>query len=226
MSRPLALLRPEPGWSASAAAAAALGLAVTGHPLFEAEPADWDLPAGPFDALLAGSAAIFRKAGPRLGALTHLAVHAVGESTAAAARAAGFTVAATGEGGLQALLDAQSGVPRRFLRLGGAERVALAPHPGQEIVEITAYRMRALRLAPAFAVSLGAGEPLVALHSAAAARHFAREIDRLGLLRGRLILLALGPRVAAAAGPGWSALHIAERPRDAALLAKAAGLCK
>ena len=63
MTRPLALLRPEPGWSASAATARAAGIAVVGHPLFAAEPVDWAAPAGEFDAVLAGSAAAFRLGG-------------------------------------------------------------------------------------------------------------------------------------------------------------------
>lgn len=238
MSRPLALLRPEPGWSASAVAARALGLTVAGHPLFAAEPAAWDMPDGDFDGLLAGSAAIFRHAGPRLASLRHLPVHAVGAATAAAATEADFTVARTGEGGLQRLLDAAAaddadaapaGVhagARRYLRLGGEERVPLAPHPGQDIVERVVYRMRPLPVDPALAALLARGAPVTALHSAAAARHFAAEVDRVGLERGRLFLLVLGPRIAKAAGLGWAAVHLADRPGDAALLAKAAALCK
>ena len=33
-------------------------------------------------------------------------------------------------------------------------------------------------------------------------------------------------RIAKAAGLGWAAVHLADRPGDAALLAKAAALCK
>ena len=225
MRRALALLRPEPGWSASAAAARALGLEVVGQPLFEAEPVGWQAPAGEVDALLIGSAATLRLGGPQLAGLKHLPVHAVGEATAAAARSAGFGVARTGEGGLQRLLDDAAGETCRFLRLGGEERVALAPHAGQDVAERAVYRMRPLSIGPAFAAALR-DAPLVALHSAAAARHFGAEIDRLGIARGRLFAVALGPRIAKAAGPGWAALHLADRPDDAALLAKAAALCK
>ncbi len=72
---------------------------------------------------------------------------------------------------------------------------------------------------------LAEGEALVLLHSAATARHFANECDRLGLARGSITLAALGPRIAAAAGDGWAAIHIASRPDDAALLAMAQELC-
>ena len=226
MSRQLALLRPEPGWTASAATAREAGLEVIGHPLFEAAAVAWGLPESQFDALLIGSAAAFRHGGPQLAELGHLPVHAVGAATAEAARAAGFEVSVVGEGGLQRVLDTIAIAPVRYLRLGGKERVPLAPLPGQTIEERAVYRMRPLPLAPDFATQLSTGQPIVALHSAAAARQFAAEIDRLGLSRGQLFLLALGPRIAKAAGLGWAALHIADSPDDAALLAKAAALCK
>ena len=226
MTRPLALIRPEPGWSMSAAAARASGLEVLGHPLFAAEPLAWTLPEGEFDALLIGSAAVFDHGGAQLADLRPLPVHAVGETTAEAARAAGFSVARTGTGGMQALIDASAGRQARYLRLGGEERVPLAPHPGQSLSECAVYSMVPRAIDAEFADALSAHHPLVALHSAAAARHFAREVDRLGLARGGLFLLALGPRVAKAAGLGWAAVHLADTPSDAALLAKAAPLCK
>lgn len=226
MSRPLALLRPEPGWSASARAARAAGLEVIGHPLFAAEPMAWQPSKEDFDALLIGSASAFTHGGTRLAALQALPVHAVGENTAEAARAAGFRVARTGSGGLQTLLDASAGPTTRFLRLSGEERVALVPNPGQSVSECAVYRMIPRELAPDFAKKLITRKPLIALHSAAAAAHFAQEIDRSGIARGTLSLLLIGPRVASAAGPGWAALHLADVPSAAALLAKAAALCK
>lgn len=226
MSRPLAILRPEPGWSATAAAARAQGLRVIGRPLFVARPTDWEPPAGAFDALLAGSRAVFREGGPQLADLRHLPVHAVGKATAEAARAAGFRVAMVGAGGLQQLLDSAAGVPARYLRLSGEERVRLAAHPGQTVIERVVYRLAPQPLTAAFAAQLGGAQPVIALHSAAAARRLFAETERLALPREALALLALGPRIAAAAGPGWGAVHISAKPDDAALLAKATALCK
>lgn len=226
MSRPLVLLRPEPGWSASAAAARAAGLEVIGHPLFDAQPMPWSLPGGDYDGLLVGSATVFAQGGPLLAGLRALPVHAVGEATAKAARAAGFEVVRTGAGGLQALLDASAGQPARYLRLGGAERVELASHPGQRVTECTVYRMVPRQLDPVLTSALATAAPVVALHSAAIARQFTAEVERLGVPRGGLFLLALGPRVAREAGLGWAAVHLADAPSAAALLAKAAALCK
>lgn len=226
MSRPLALLRPEPGWSVSAAAARTRGLEVIGHPLFDAHAVSWSLPQGDFDALLVGSGAVFAHGGPQLGALRELPVDAVGETTAQAARAAGFRVARAGKGGLQALIDATAGQPVRYLRLCGEERVPLLLHPGQSITECAVYRMVQRPLEAALAEALAMRHPVVALHSAAAARHFGEEIDRLCIARSGLLLLALGQRVAEDAGFGWAAVHLADAPSDAALLAKATALCK
>ena len=226
MSRPLALLRPEPGWSASGVAARAMGIEVLGHPLFKSEPLDWRLPTAQSDALLIGSAAVFAQGGPQLEQLRELPVHAVGESTAQAARKAGFVVAQTGARDLQSVLNSAAGQSLRFLRLGGEERVPLQPLAGQSLIEVAVYRLRPLALERALAEALTARGPIVALHSAAAARQFAAEVDRMGIARGGLVLLALAPRVAKEAGFGWAALHIAAAPSDAALLAKAAALCE
>lgn len=203
-----------------------MGLEVIGHPLFEAEPMAWEMPEGDFDALLIGSAAVFSHGGAQIRELAQLPVHAVGSATADAARAAGFSVSITGEGGLQRVLDASDTSPLRYLRLGGEERVKLEPQPGQTIVERVVYRMHRLPIESGFFEDLVARQPIVALHSAAAARHFVSEIDRLGIERGRMFLLALGPRIAKAAGLGWASLHIVDMPDDGALLAKAAALCK
>jgi uroporphyrinogen-III synthase len=115
---PLVVIRPEPGCSASVGAARAARMEAHGYPLFEVSAKSWEAvsPAG-FDALLIGSANVFRHGGPGLRALTALPVLAVGETTAEAARAAGFTIAATGSGGLQKLLDTLPKNCRRVLRL-------------------------------------------------------------------------------------------------------------
>ena len=63
------------------------------------------------------------------------------------------------------------------------------------------------------------------LHSAATAAHFAAEVGRLGLPRAAITLAALGPRIAAAAGEGWAAIHTAARPDEDTLLQLAFDLC-
>lgn len=217
--KPLLILRPEPGCSASVAAARALGLSAIGAPLSAIEPVSWPTPDLAFDAILAGSANAFRHGGPQLLALRHLPVYAVGQATAEAATAAGFTVAVVGEGGLQAVLAALS-APARLLRLGGTERVALEVPAGVEVLEREVYTATPLPLG-----EVPPGPTVVALHSAVAAKRFAAECERLALPRRRFALACIGPRVAAAAGPGWAEVRSAATPDDRALLALAADLC-
>lgn len=220
----LLALRPEPGLSATLDKARAMGLAITGLPLSEIRAVAWECPdpAG-IDGLLIGSANAFLHGGANLARLRSKPVYAVGEATAAAARAAGFPVAMVGSGGLQGVLDAIPG-PCHLLRIAGEEHVPLTPPEGVTFAEVIAYRSVSLPLDDA-APLLASGDALVLLHSAATARHFASECDRLSLARAAIAVAALGPRIAAAAGAGWCAVHTAPRPDEAALLEMARELC-
>ena len=221
---PLIVIRPEPGATATLAAARDLGLAAQAFPLFEVAPVAWPAPdPADFDVILAGSANVFRHGGAGLAALAGLPVHAVGETTAAEARAAGFTVAATGAGGLQPVLAA---LPpgTRALRLAGAERIVLTPPEGVTMTERTVYAALPRPMPPQLAAML-AQPAVIALHSAEAARHFAAELDRLAIARADLALVTIGPRVTAAAGPGWRTVLTADSATEPALLAKARDLC-
>ena len=99
MTRRLAVLRPEPGNSATAARIVAAGFDAVRLPLFAVEPLAWTAPdPGEYDALLLTSANAVRHAGTALDRLRGVPVVAVGQATANAARAAGLTVAITGDG--------------------------------------------------------------------------------------------------------------------------------
>lgn len=218
------VIRPEPGLQSTLQLARDMGLAAIGLPLFEVMPLQWDAPdAGDFDALLLGSANAMRHGGRALERYLSLPVHAVGEATAQAARDAGFTVGRVGEGGLQSVLDDNQS-PTRYLRLGGAEKVPLSPGR-HAISERDVYEVRALPITGSAQVGLRTGTTCVLLHSAAAARHFGEEVDRLGFDRAAILLACIGPRVAAAAGGGWQACDSAPQPDDRALLALARDMC-
>ena len=201
MSRPLAVLRPEPGNTATAAAIEARGLTAIRLPLFAVAPLAWTPPAADrLDAVLVTSANAMRHGGPGLDAFRHLPVLAVGEASAAAARAAGFTVERVGGADAAALI---AGETRRLLHLAGRERVALA---GVEAVAVYAadalpFDPRALR------------GSIVLVHSARAARRLGEVAQRDGIR-----IAALSPAVAAAAGDGWDRVAAAACPTDAALL--------
>ena len=219
MSRTIAVLRPEPGNAATAAAIEALGLTAIRLPLFEVRAIDWTPPdVTRFDALLLTSANAPRHAGPALAGLRSLPVHAVGDATAAEARAAGLKVVAVGDRDGAALVAAAaaSGV-RRGLLLGGRNR-ALARDP--IIAEaIAVYASEQLAI-PVEALEQLAGS-VVLVHSPRAARRVADLVDRAGIDRRTMRLAAISATAADAAGGDWERIAAAASPDDAALIALA-----
>ena len=99
----------------------------------------------------------------------------------------------------------------RLLRLAGDERVPLTPPPGVAMIERVIYAVEPIPL-PSDLADLLRAPCAVALHSAAAARHFAAECDRLRIARGSLTLVAIGSRIAEAAGRGWEGIATAATP--------------
>lgn len=222
---PVIVIRPQPGADATAAAARALGLDPRIYPLFEVAPVAWDPPdPAVIDGLLIGSANAIRYAGPALIRFRDKPVQAVGQATAAAARAAGLTVLATGTGGLDGVLAQVTG-QSRLLRLAGREHVELTVPPGITLTERIVYASEPCSAPPELALLLHESA-IVLLHSAIAALHFSAECDRLGIDRSLIALATIGPRVTAACGNGWAEVATAARPDDAALLAQAHHLCQ
>lgn len=223
---PLIVIRPEPGCSATVAAATAAGLDVHGYPLFAVRPCSWQAPdPARFDALLAGSANVFRHGGTGLAGLLGLPVYAVGETTASAARAAGFAVAAAGSGGLQAVLDSVVPSGARLLRLAGDERVPLHLPPGLRMEERVVYASKPQDMPPELIERLRA-PAIIAVHSAEAVRHLTAQCVYHGIRRAPLRIAALGQRIAQAAEGGWGEVAVATLPNDTALLALARQMCQ
>lgn len=218
MTRPLAVLRPEPGNAATAGRIEALGLKVVRLPLFEVRALAWNVPdPAAHDALIVTSANTLRFGGAGLTALQGLPVVAVGQATADAARAAGFEVMLTGDGDAARMLDlaATAGV-HRALHLGGRERT----------------RPDSARIAASMAVYASEMLPMLdmdAIYGTVALLHSGRAVRRLGELvadRSRVRIAAISRAVGHAAGPGWTATAIAATPDDAALIAAAATLAR
>lgn len=225
MTFQLVAIRPEPGLTATVARGHALGLTIAGHALSVIRGLSWTPPEpSEVDGLLIGSANAILHGGEALAIFREKPVYAVGEATAAAARAAGFAVAAVGHGGLQGVLD-QVPAPARLLRIAGEEHVPLLAPAGVTVTTVIAYRSEALPIDPLVEM-LSADGALMLLHSAAIASHFASECKRLNIDRSTIALAALAPRIAAAAGEGWGACHIAPMPDDAALLEMVCKLCQ
>lgn len=223
----LFVFRPEPGLRVTLETARSLSLEISGCPLFEVEPVSWSAPpAEEYDALLVGSSNVFRHGGTSLPKLETLPVYAVGEATAEGAREKGFLVTKTGKGGLQVLLDELAGRELRMLRLCGEARVVLDPPAGITIDTQVVYRTTPLEVSVECAAAMHEEGGVALLHSGEAARRLRAECERLGIDRGKLIIAALGPRIADMAGEGWQSVHTAAQPLDAELLALAQALCQ
>jgi uroporphyrinogen-III synthase len=214
--RKLLLLRPEPGLSASAERARAMGLEVIVCPLFRVEPVEWSVPdPANHDALLLTSANAARLSGRGLEALKSLPVLAVGEATAAAARKHGLRVERVGTGGVDDLLAELPG-PRRLLHLAGQDRLETAATEHHAATRVV-YRSVAIET-----------PDMPSLEGLVAAVHSPRAGQRLADLataRNRTAVAAISAAAALACGEGWERIEVAERPDDASLLVLAATLC-
>ena len=212
--RKLLLLRPEPGLSASADRAGHLGLEIIRCPLFRIEPVAWQVPEpSAYDAVLLTSASAARQVGPGLVSLASLPVHAVGEATAAAARAEGLTVDTVGDRDLSALLE-KLPAGLRLLHLVGADHV--------ESDDARIDRRIVYRAAEIPDPGLPPLEGLVV------AIHSPRAGERLAALVGgspSTAIAAISQTAAEACGAGWERVDVAAKPNDTSLLALAALLC-
>lgn len=219
--RPLVIVRPEPGASATAAAAEQAGLKPVVMPLFEIEPVEWRAPASTkFDGLLLTSANAVRFGGGELGRVRDLPAYCVGEATAAVARDAGLSIAVVGKGGVDSLL-AQLPGDLRLLHLCGSDRRQPAA-PRQTIHAVPVYR--SAEFPPPSTLSQLAAA-VVAVHSPRSAARMRVVADETGLRRQTIAIIAISPEAAAAAGDGWQSVSAAAEPTDSALLALASSLC-
>lgn len=224
MSLPVLVTRAEPGNAATVARARELGLDARAMPLFAARALDWQAPdARDFDALLLTSAQALRLAGPELEELKALPAHAVGSATATAAKTAGLTVAMTGPGDAQSLFDAMASSEKtsNILWLCGRERTAFDAR-GTRLVPLPVYAVDPVD-PPSDWVRLIAEPAAILAHSA---RGAARIAELVGADRGHLSLVAISAAAAAAAGEGWAAVTVTERPDNAAMVTAAYALCQ
>lgn len=217
--RSIAVLRPQPQASATAAAALELGLRPIVMPLFSVESLSWTAPdPGAFDALLISSANAILHGGSGLHKLRSLPVCAVGPASAAAARDSGFSIRAVGEGGIEQLLrglDPQL----RLLHLAGERRKEVA---FPSLTTIAVYRAAELPIPDEIA---GLEGTVALVHSPRAAARLAALADTAGLDRSSIAIVAISAAAAAAAGTGWERVEAAASPTDGAVLALAASLC-
>lgn len=217
MTRPLLILRPQPGADATAARATAMGLETIVTPLFRIAPRAWDLPDSPFDALLVTSANAARTIDSRVD--RSKPAYAVGEPTRAALAEAGFAEVTAGATNVADLVrHAVRDGARRLLHLAGEDRTSF-DSAGLTIETRVIYAAEPCAPSPVFAEALER-DAVALLHSARAAKRF-RQLAGAGHR-----IAAISAAVLAAAGNGWAATATAIQPTDDALLAAAAELCQ
>lgn len=226
MTRPLLILRPQPGAAATAARAAALGHPAIVAPLFFVRPIGWTPPdPAECDAVLLTSANALLHGGADLARFTHLPAFAVGASTAAAARQAGFGRVEAGSGDATAIVSraADAGM-KHLLHLTGREHKAAA-HPGVSILRRIVYAAEAETQLPGAALTALVAGAIALFHSPRAAALFRTLLDGAAADAGAVRIAAISPAALHAAGTGWAMAVAADTPDDAALLAAAACMC-
>jgi uroporphyrinogen-III synthase len=218
----LVIIRPQPGADATAKRAAALGMATVVTPVFAVRPVDWSCPeARNYDALMITSANVLIHGGIALNGLQDLPVLAVGTTTAARAKACGFTVAATGKTGAAGLWElAQAKGYGKLLWLTGEDHSAIHPPKPLHVDTVVVYKAHALLPSQTLVTTLNT-PAVIALHSPRAAITFRQICNDLGIDKAGQSIVALSRGIANAAGTGWHAVAVAERPNDAALLSMA-----
>lgn len=199
------IVRPAPDSAATARRVTELGHTPVVAPLFEIVAIGWEAPdpAG-FDAVAMTSANAARFAGPALARYTHLPLFAVGAATATAAANVGFTRIESGTRDADALARQLTG---RVLHLAGADHRAL--RGDADIVTRIVYSAVEIE-----GVALPDADCAL-LYSPRAARALASRVAH----RGALDVVAISAAAASACGAGWRSMHVADAPREDAMLA-------
>jgi uroporphyrinogen-III synthase len=229
----LLVTRPQEDGERTAAALRARGHAVVVAPLLRIEAVAADLGPGPFAAVLTTSANAARAVAqhPRLGELRGVPLYTVGQRSAEAARAAGFSAVHSANGDVRdlvSLVAREQSATAPLLYLAGEERTAdLMEELGRRgltVRTVVVYRaVAAERFPPAAEQAIAAGELDGVLHfsrrSAAAFINCAGAAD-LGERALRLTHYCLSAQVAAPlADAGAATICLAQRPEEEALLA-------
>jgi uroporphyrinogen-III synthase len=219
---PIFVLRPEPGGSATVAAARALGLEAQACPLFAVAPLAWSPPpADAFDALVLTSANAVRHGGNALARYTALPVHVVGQATAAAARGAGFSLAGV-HNGAQSLFESLGPAgTRNVLWLCGEDRSAVDPG-ALHITALPVYAARPIDPPAPFAALGTAAPAIVLVHSVRAGERLAALVEH----RASVAIAAISDKVAQACGDRWARIAVAAEPTGEAVLELARRMCQ
>jgi uroporphyrinogen-III synthase len=217
----LLIIRPQPGTDETARAAKEMAINAIVMPLFEVRSIDWTPPdLAQMDAVMITSANAIHFGGAGLATLTNLPVYAVGDKSAAAARAAGFKVVWSGKFDANALLSAASANGcRKLFWPAGADKSELAVPGGITIHAISVYNSAILPASPEMLALLQL-PVCVALHSVRASRYFLAICETHNIDKQQITVFALSQKISDAIGQGWAYKLVADCPDDTSLLSK------
>jgi uroporphyrinogen-III synthase len=230
-ARRILVTRPEPGASHTARRLERMGFSPVVLPLSETTPLAFKLPRERFDAVAITSVNAVRHAEPeRIAGLRHLPVYAVGDKTASAARAAGFSdvTAAGGDGAaLGEMLVSTLPSGAHVLYLAGRVRrpdfEQRAKAGGLALTVCETYDTAPIDYRDLRERLSGGPIEVALVYSPAAAKALATlaeraEISGLDLFLGTQFL-CLSPRIAESLPDQWrSRARVSERPDEEALI--------
>jgi uroporphyrinogen-III synthase len=210
--------RPEPGASKTASALRAAGHHPVLRPLMATVDVPWTMPPENFDAVMLTSAAAAHHAGQQADSLCHLPTFCVGDATAQAARAAGFSQAESVGGTVADVMRRAAGL-RHILHLAGEDRTPIAVPTGLSVAVRVVYRAQLLALKDPGPLDA------VLIYSPRSGKHFAEQWHAQQRDKN-LVVVAISAAAAAGAGALWQKVVVADAPDEASMLAAlaAAGL--
>jgi uroporphyrinogen-III synthase len=228
MNRLVAVLRPEPGASATARRLHAAGLEPLVVPLFTIAAIDDRLPDdGNPQALMITSAHAVRHGADVIRQHPGLPIYTVGKASAAALRplvTAPIHIAPEGNAPSLIACATSHGVTR-VLHISG-EDVRPVDAPNISITRQIVYRAAPVAAVPDALIKSWSQLAIIMVHSPRAAAVLDQLTALAGLARDHVALVAISPAAAQAAASGWNDVHIAARPDDEAMLAVACQLCQ
>lgn len=211
-------------------------LALCGHevivsPLLSIVPLEWEFPSENIDALvLTSHNAVTSRHNEKL---TSLSCYCIGDATAAAARAAGFSVVAACGSDRTALVQkiAADNIGHALFLSGHEERADLVAELAASGVAATRRRVYDAQAVGAFSPAAAAAlqenqVDRVLLFSPRSAALFSVLFERLPQAeKSRVALACLSAAVADAAGADWAQIVVAHQPTTTHLLAASGLLC-
>lgn len=223
------ITRTEPGAARTADKVAALGFEPIVAPLLTIQPTGAALELQPFEALALTSSQVVAMLGPDVP--REALVFAVGETTARAARAAGFTKVISADGDVKALSEtilkarALAVVHAAAARTAG-DLAGMLAQQGLSTRRVVVYRAEPVRALPEAVIQAWTTAALGALlvHSPRAARSAAALVRRAGLAPRDVMALGLSPACLQPLVRRGFAGQAAAAPTEAALMALLAGL--